>query len=250
MDARDESGWTPLHREVIDPVFDLEGFPEETNRALARSRALIEALIAAGANIEARDERGNTPLHLAARPPSDYWRNVSDYVPHFGHAIEALLNGGANASARNAAGQTPWELAQANEALRGSDGYWRLNDARFNDPRQESWRPNTTTRPSDRQAVATEQAGRQGPMCEIPGYPNPANVQGLELNWCRSNVGFQRRAFALQAAGASCAIAEGTSSTPEQVHARHQEISAACEALDALGTRGGPPCRCPAGYRP
>ena len=36
--------------------------------------------------------------------------------------------------ARNAAGNTPWDLAEANEPLQGTDGYWRLNDARFEPP--------------------------------------------------------------------------------------------------------------------
>ena len=183
VDARDERGWTPLHHEVIRRFTHSEEFPELTSRALADSRARIEALIAAGANIEARDERGNTPLHLAARPTSDSWRSLPGTLPHYGHAIEELLDGGANPSARNAAGRTPWDLAQANEALRGSDGYWRLNDARFNDPRQKSRRP-ANTLPGNRLAVASEQIQRQGPGCEIPGYPSPANVQGLGLNWC------------------------------------------------------------------
>ena len=100
---------------------------------------------------------------------------------------------------------------------------------------------------ADSPAGWREQHGR---ACEIPGYPRPANLPNLGLNWCGSSVDFQRRAFALQAAGAWCAIAEGTSSTPAQVAARHQEIDAACDALDALGNRGGPPCGCPEGYRP
>ena len=48
-------------------------------------------------------------------------------------------------------------------------------------------------------------------------------------------------------------LAEGTSSSPAQVRARHEEINAGCDSLDALGALGGagaPPCRCPAGYRP
>ena len=90
----------------------------------------------------------------------------------------------------------------------------------------------------------------EGRPARFPDTRNPTNVQGLGLNWCPSNVGFQRRAFALQAAGAWCAIGAGTSSTPEQINARHQEINAACDGLDALGARGGPPCQCPAGYRP
>ena len=62
---------------------------------------------------------------------------------------------------------------------------------------------------------------------EIPGYPNPTNVESLGLNWCGSSVSLQRRAIALQAAGAWCAISGGTSSSPEQVSARHQDINAA-----------------------
>ena len=73
-----------------------------------------------------------------------------------------------------------------------------------------------------------------GRGCEIPGYPRPSNVRGLGLAWRSSGVSIQRRAFALQAAGAWCAIAGGTSSTPAQVRARHQEINAACDRLAAI----------------
>ena len=94
-------------------------------------------------------------------------------------------------------------------------------------------------------------APADGPGCEVPGYPTPANVQSLGLNWCGPSVDFQKRAFALQAAGAWCAIDGGSSSTPEQISARHQEINAACDALDELQARlGGRSCQCPAGYRP
>ena len=150
---------------------------------------------------------------------------------------------------RNADGRTPWDLVQENDALKGSDAYWQMNDARFDAPRPDTRRSPTT--PSDQRQPATSQPRRrQGPACEIPGYPTPANVQTLGLNWCGSDVGFQRRAFALQAAGAWCAIADGSSSTPEEISARHQEITAACDALDAMQSAGIPPCQCPAGYRP
>ena len=51
--------------------------------------------------------------------------------------VEALLAAGANPMARNAAGETPWDLARDNEALKGSDGYLRLSDSRFEEPVQE-----------------------------------------------------------------------------------------------------------------
>ena len=140
LEARTTSGMTPLHSATT----------------VASDRAsVVEALLAAGANLEAREARdadGNTPLHWASVwVHSDYpdLRSVygRDWVPHAGFAIEALLEAGANPAARNADGKIPWDLAEENEALNGSDAYWRLNDARFNAPRQES-RRGGPTRPS------------------------------------------------------------------------------------------------------
>ena len=209
---------------------------------------MLEALLAAGANPVARTRSGSTPLHHAAR-----------YNEKNPAVIEPLLAAGADPLAPDDAGRTPWDYAQENEVLKDSEPYWRMNDARydprFNVSRQDSQsRRQTPTRPDRRQpAAAAEpppQPQRQRRACEIPGYPSPANVRSLGLSWCGSGVDFQRRAFALQAAGAWCAIGAGTSSTPEQINARHQEINAACDGLDALGTRGGRPCQCPSGYRP
>ena len=232
LEARDGWGKTPLHH----AAGSYGTGPE------------VRALLAAGANIEARDEDGNTPLHLAAEYQSFPEATNQERNSIAEEAIEALLEGGANPNARNAAGRTPWDLAQENDRLRDSDAYWRLNDARYNTAPQGSRRPVST--PRGRRlagAVSRESLER---ACEIPGYPSPTNVQDVGVAWCSSTVGFQRRAFALQAAGAWCAIAQGTSSSAEQVNARHREINAACDALDALGAGGGPPCNCPAGYRP
>ena len=218
--ARDEDGNTPLHRAADH---------HETGPAA------IKALLAAGANLEARDEAGNTPLHMAAKYENSYV--ISDEGrPHAGDAIEALLDAGASPLARNAEGETPWDLAQANEKLKGSDAYWRLNEARFGAPPPGARR----TQP------ASPASG--GGSCEIPNYPSPpGGVANLGFSWCAASVGMQARAFALQAAGAQCAIATGSSSTPEQIQARRREIGAACERLAALGVSN---CRCPAGYGP
>ena len=211
VDARDSWGKTPLHEAANN---------NETGPA-------IKALLAAGANLEARDEDGNTPLHRAAKYEEGYV---------IGDAIEALLDAGASPLARNAEGETPWDLAQANEDLKGSDAYWRLNEARFGAPPPGSRR----TQP------ASPASG--GGSCEIPNYPSPpGGVANLGFSWCAASVGMQARAFALQAAGAQCAIATGSSSTPEQIQARRREIAAACERLAALGVSN---CRCPAGYGP
>lgn len=197
----------------------------------------------------ARNEDGNTPLHTAAGW-SSLIEELERHQRHAGAAVVALLEAGADPLARNEAGETPWDLAQANELLRGSDAYWRLNDARFDAPardvRRQSSAPSAAT-----QAATSPLPQPRGPGCQIPGYPTPTNVQSLGLSWCGPDVDFQKRAFALQAAGAWCAIAGGSSSTPEQISARHQEINSACDTLEALQARlGGRPCQCPAGYRP
>jgi hypothetical protein len=68
--------------------------------------------MAAGADPKARDAAGKTPWDLAPKDSNAYW----------------LLG---DPKARNSSGQTPWDNAKDNDALKGSDAYWRLNDARF-----------------------------------------------------------------------------------------------------------------------
>ena len=186
LDARDEQGRTPLHLAAIATV---RAWPEHATSPVlffetaAGRQALIRALVTAGANLEARDEDGNTPLHLAAG--TRFTRRWLAELPgqHFGYAIEALLNAGADPTARNANGETAWDAAQSNEQIKGADAYWRLNDARFNTPRQDSRRPTT---PLDRRLDAASEASRsEARACEISGYPTPADFQTLGLNWCR-----------------------------------------------------------------
>ena len=73
----------------------------------------------AGADPNARGESGWTPLHFAAEFNTDP------------AVTAALLDAGADPNARNENGQTAWDLAQDNEALKGTDVWWRLNEARF-----------------------------------------------------------------------------------------------------------------------
>ena len=230
--ARTADGSTPLHA-VFGSFFG------------ADSVLVAEALLAAGADANARARNGDTPLHRVTRAPASV-----DYATD---AIDALLTAGADPAIPNADGQTPLDLAQENEFLQGSDAYWRMNDARFNaPPRPESRRP-TQSGPAPPRFAASTPQGRQTRACEIPGYPTPGDVQSLGLNWCGPAVDFQLRAFALQAAASWCAIAQGTSSSPDQIAQRHVEINTACDRLDALSNRlggGGPSCRCPADYRP
>ena len=76
-------------------------------------------LLEAGADLEARNENGWTPLHKAAR-----------YSGHPGRIV-ALLKAGADLEARTELGNTPWDLAQENASLDETDVSQLLNDARF-----------------------------------------------------------------------------------------------------------------------
>ena len=69
-------------------------------------------------NVHARNEWGETPLHLAAQ------RGTPE-------GIKALLEAGADGAAQNNDGEIPFDLAKGNEEVKGTDAYWALNDARF-----------------------------------------------------------------------------------------------------------------------
>ena len=77
-----------------------------------------EMLLAAGADVAARDDYGDTPLHSAVWSTNPV-------------AIDALLSAGADVLAVGNRGRTPWDLVQDNETLKDTDVYWRMNDARY-----------------------------------------------------------------------------------------------------------------------
>ena len=102
VNARDGSGRMPLHSAGANSNPDI-----------------IIALIRAGADVNARSKWGNTPLHAAVEENSNP------------DVITALLEGGADGSIEDDNGRTPFDLAKDNEALKNTDAYWALNDARF-----------------------------------------------------------------------------------------------------------------------
>ena len=81
--------------------------------------ARVESCLAGGADTAARDKIGYTPLHWAAG------RNENPDV------ITTLIDHGADTAARTEDGYTPFGLIGDDSPLRGTEAYWRLNDARF-----------------------------------------------------------------------------------------------------------------------
>ena len=103
VNARDENGFTPLIGAAMH-----NPNPE-----------VIELLLDAGADVNARDERGYTPLIVAA---------MHNPNPEM---IAVLLDAGADGRAKDREGQTAFDHAKENEALVGTDVYWRLHDAQY-----------------------------------------------------------------------------------------------------------------------
>ena len=86
----------------------------------AKAPSVIAALVDAGANLEARTEEGWTPLHVAAQ-----FSKITSQV-------EALLDAGADPKAKASnSDMLPWDFIKENVDLEGTVVYWRLNDARF-----------------------------------------------------------------------------------------------------------------------
>ena len=80
---------------------------------------MLLELIASGADVDARDERGWTPLMRAAAYNGD---------PDI---IKALLNAGADAKAKDIYGRRAVDYAKDNSRIYRTNAYWTLNDASF-----------------------------------------------------------------------------------------------------------------------
>ena len=236
-------GFTPLHRAA----------------RYNENPMVIEALLAAGADPNARNWYKNTPLDKAKyagnitaievlrQPTADRERQVAAAQarrkaksgPGFLEAVIGIAGGTAIA----AAGGGTEEALEAGAVFAGGV-------IGGTSPRGSAAGVPAAT------STGNVGTGTGGDSCEIPGYPSPpGGVANLGFSWCPASVTLQVRSFALQAAGAQCAIATGSSSTPEQINARRQEINAACGRLAALGARldgpnSGASCRCPAGFGP
>ena len=82
--------------------------------------AVVNALLDAGADLSARDKKyGATPLHRAA---------AFSKTPE---VVKVLLDAGADPKARTKDGRTAFDFIEQNYHLKGTDVYWQLNDAHF-----------------------------------------------------------------------------------------------------------------------
>ncbi len=79
----------------------------------------ISRCLKVGAKVNARDEDGSTPLHIAV---------LLSKTPA---VLSALLDAGAAPAVKDKKGKTPWDHIGADSPLKGTDAYWRLNDGRF-----------------------------------------------------------------------------------------------------------------------
>lgn len=87
----------------------------------------IASLLSAGADPNVQGKLGASPLHLAAQSSKfQAWRGVDPNA-----LIEQLLVAGADPKARMSTGELPWDLFEDDSPLKDTPNYWRLNDARF-----------------------------------------------------------------------------------------------------------------------
>ncbi len=112
VDARDREGHTPLELAILNgrtqvadvliragAHFDPSALLLEVARQNVTDRDLVRYLKRKGADLEARDAEGNTPLLIA--------------TGHGNHRlVHHLIQEGADVNARNAAGETPLTIAR------------------------------------------------------------------------------------------------------------------------------------------
>ncbi|KIW66484.1 hypothetical protein PV04_05817 [Phialophora macrospora] len=98
---KDRKGQTPLHLASSSQVMPKSNFRNVVSNGSTRPAAqspednsTIETLLAHGADVNAKDEQGNTPLHNATA-----WGNLK--------AVRALIQAGADPMSKNRAGWTP-----------------------------------------------------------------------------------------------------------------------------------------------
>lgn len=116
ISTRDWNGRTPIHevvcREALELLLhyrfdvdkaDKDGLTVAHSACVTGNQRILGALIEIGANLNAQDRTGNTPLHYAV---SQYWT---------GH-VSMLLAAGVDENLRNNNGDTAFQVADTNRA--------------------------------------------------------------------------------------------------------------------------------------
>ena len=131
---RDKDGATALHAAVkssnvgalavLSKEIDINTRDKDGDTVLhywaeySGNRAILDALLTAGAKISSRNKGGNVPLHYAV-------------LTNQQQAVLLLLENGADAGIPNAKGKTPLALADENTNFQNSEAYWTLNDVNY-----------------------------------------------------------------------------------------------------------------------
>ena len=111
------SGCGPSERERFEATEELLS---AWDKDIKGSRAdYIRVLISEGANVNAKDNEGQTPLMHAAMASS---------TPEI---VQLLLEKGADALAKDKKGKKAIDHAQENEKLKGTPAYWKLHNKSF-----------------------------------------------------------------------------------------------------------------------
>jgi ankyrin repeat protein len=84
---------------------------------------LVKSLLDFGANVNARNEHGDTPLHSLVQD--------KECAKNPFQVAKALIEAGADGKAKNKNGKTPFDLANENRLLKETETYWLLNDALY-----------------------------------------------------------------------------------------------------------------------